>query len=335
MDGIDISNWQAGLDLGAVPCDFVIIKATEGSGYVDPTFTGFTERSLALGKLTGAYHYARGDDPVTEANQFINTVRPYVGRILLALDWESGGNTAWGNSDWIRRFVNHVHEVTGVWPLVYTQASALDQPPQDILDHCPLWVAQYADMNTTGYQPTPWNEGAYQCLIRQYSGTGRLPGWNGDLDLDKYYGTREQWESLTKGEDMPTAQEIADAVWNFNQNGTLMRDRVQGTDQGVQNLNKRLFGGADEFKWLTDRVYRIANLLFNRKDNAGTGMVDGQGHDVERTLYDRVAWIDKRVRELNEQSVGTPAKILDLNKRLDAIEAKLDQLLATKGASNE
>ena len=34
LNGIDISNWQAGIDLSVVPCDFVISKATEGSWYV-------------------------------------------------------------------------------------------------------------------------------------------------------------------------------------------------------------------------------------------------------------------------------------------------------------
>ena len=31
MNGIDISNWQKGIDLAAVPCDFVIAKATQGT----------------------------------------------------------------------------------------------------------------------------------------------------------------------------------------------------------------------------------------------------------------------------------------------------------------
>lgn len=34
LNGIDISNWQAGINLSAVPADFVIIKATEGTTYV-------------------------------------------------------------------------------------------------------------------------------------------------------------------------------------------------------------------------------------------------------------------------------------------------------------
>jgi len=36
MNGIDIASYQAGIDLASVPCDFAIIKATEGISYVNP-----------------------------------------------------------------------------------------------------------------------------------------------------------------------------------------------------------------------------------------------------------------------------------------------------------
>ena len=38
LNGIDISNWQSGINLAVVPCDFVVIKATEGTGYVNPDY---------------------------------------------------------------------------------------------------------------------------------------------------------------------------------------------------------------------------------------------------------------------------------------------------------
>lgn len=37
LNGIDISNWQAGIDLSVVPCDFVIAKATQGTSYISQT----------------------------------------------------------------------------------------------------------------------------------------------------------------------------------------------------------------------------------------------------------------------------------------------------------
>lgn len=46
MNGIDISSYQSGINLTVVPCDFVITKATEGTGYVNPDY----ERAYAQAK---------------------------------------------------------------------------------------------------------------------------------------------------------------------------------------------------------------------------------------------------------------------------------------------
>ena len=48
-------------------------------------------------------------------------------------------------------------------------------------------------MDQTGYQDAPCNEGAYSCAIRQYSSAGRLNGYNGNLDLNKFYGDKNAW----------------------------------------------------------------------------------------------------------------------------------------------
>ena len=37
LNGIDISNYQRGLDVRTIKADFVIVKASEGIGYEDPS----------------------------------------------------------------------------------------------------------------------------------------------------------------------------------------------------------------------------------------------------------------------------------------------------------
>nr|DAE89984.1 MAG TPA: hypothetical protein [Caudoviricetes sp.] len=34
LNGIDIASYQTGIDLSVVPCDFVIVKATEGTDVI-------------------------------------------------------------------------------------------------------------------------------------------------------------------------------------------------------------------------------------------------------------------------------------------------------------
>lgn len=59
-----------------------------------------------------------------------------------------------------------------------------------------LWVAQYPDHEQTGYQEHPWNEGAYNCLLRQYTSVGKLAGYAGSLDLNKAYISAASWNKL-------------------------------------------------------------------------------------------------------------------------------------------
>ena len=56
LNGIDISNWQSGINLAVVPCDFVVIKATEGTGYVNPDYERAYRQAKTAGKCLGIYY---------------------------------------------------------------------------------------------------------------------------------------------------------------------------------------------------------------------------------------------------------------------------------------
>lgn len=195
MNGIDISNWQNGINLDAVPYDFIIAKATQGKTYVSPDCARQVEQARARGKLFGVYHYIDGSGAIGEADFFIDNIKNWVGEGMLCLDWESNQNSAWGNEDYLRQVAQRVIDRTGIPPVIYVQQSRMAQvkPIADALN-CALWIAQYANMNATGYQDAPWNEGAYSCAIRQYSSCGRLSGYSGNLDLNKAYMDAAAWK---------------------------------------------------------------------------------------------------------------------------------------------
>lgn len=100
MDGIDISAWQDTIDITKVPCDFVIVKATEGTDYKNRYFAKHCDQAMKAGKLLGAFHYANGGDPHSEAEYFIAYSKKYVGKAILVLDWEG-------------RIIRSLAEVTG------------------------------------------------------------------------------------------------------------------------------------------------------------------------------------------------------------------------------
>lgn len=206
LNGIDISSYQSGIDLTVVPCDFVIIKATQGTGYVNPDCDRAYQQAKRAGKLRGTYHYVGGGNAVAEADYYVNNIKGYLRDGLLAIDWEAEQNSAWGNEAYLEQLVRRVIERTGVKPLIYSMASRYAQVAAVAkkLD-CGLWIAEYADMNPTGYQAHPWRECAYACAIRQYASTGRLNGWGGNLDLNIAYMTRDQWAKYVNPGGKPAA----------------------------------------------------------------------------------------------------------------------------------
>lgn len=206
MNGIDISNWQAGINLAAVPADFVIMKATQGTNYISPDCDRQYQQAKKAGRLLGVYHYVAGGNAIAEADYFVNNIKGYIGEAILVLDWEAEQNSAWGNEAYLEQVARRVIDHTGVKPLIYSMASRYAQvaPVAKKLD-CGLWIAEYADMNPTGYQAHPWREGAYACAIRQYASTGRLNGWGGNLDLNIAYMTRDQWAKYANPGGKPAA----------------------------------------------------------------------------------------------------------------------------------
>lgn len=206
MQGIDISYAQAGLDLSNVRCDFVIIRSSHGRA-VDPHCDGFYQQAKQLNRMLGVYHYVEGGDAIAEADFWVSSIQGYLRDGIICVDFEDGYNAAAQDFGYLDRFVGEVKAKTGIAPLIYGPAKDHAKLSGVADAHgCGLWIAQYADNSQTGYQDTPWNEGAYACAIRQYSSHGRLSGWGGDLDLDKAYMDADAWAKYVAASVMPRPQ---------------------------------------------------------------------------------------------------------------------------------
>lgn len=246
MNGIDISNWQKGIDLAAVPCDFVIAKATQGTGYTSADCVRQVEQAMSLGKKVGVYHYIGGQGAVSEMDFFIDSIKNWVGKVMIVLDWEQGENRAWGNLGYLEQCIARVKERTGIPPVVYASASVF---PWDLCrkHNCGAWVAQYADNNATGYQDSPWNEGKYGCMMRQYSSHGRLPGYGGNLDLNKFYGDPAAWDKYANpngaAQPQPAPQPQPDPQPTAPQGSTLeLADRLMRGEFGDGEARRAALG---------------------------------------------------------------------------------------------
>ena len=203
---VDVASHQAGIVTGALDCDAVICKATEGTGYVNPYCDEHYQSAKSTGKLLGVYHYASGGNPEGEAEFFINNVQGYLHEAILVLDWESGDNAAWGDSSWVARFCAHIVALTGINPMIYVQRSAANQCVG--LGDYGIWLAEYPDYAARGWGDyvEPNYSGDY--AMHQFTSSGAISGWSGPLDLSLFFGDENAWRAYAgaTGQSVPTPQ---------------------------------------------------------------------------------------------------------------------------------
>lgn len=206
MDGIDVSSWQTGIDISRVECDFVVTKATEGTSYVNPDCDRVYQQAKSLGKELGVYHYASGGDAVAEANYFVDNIKGYIGEAILVLDFE--GRAVNHGPAWAKTFLDTVYTRTGVKPLIYMSASVVSRYDWSSVraGDYGLWIAGYSKGNTIFYGYNSdiamnYNAGAWSDCVAmyQYTSSGRLSGYSGNLDMNVFYGDESAWNAYAGG----------------------------------------------------------------------------------------------------------------------------------------
>lgn len=189
LHGADVSHYQSGLDLRKSGLDFAIMKATEGTTFVDAHCDTFYQQAKSAGVLRGVYHFYRGN-PTAEADFFVDTIGGYVGDALLALDFEDEhySQDVAGAKAWLDR----VHSKTGVRPVIYMNHAFITGANWSSVESADygLWIARYA--SETG-SISPWKNLA----LWQYTSSGSVPGYSGNVDLDHFYGDAKAWAAYT------------------------------------------------------------------------------------------------------------------------------------------
>lgn len=200
LNGIDVSGWQKGINLSAVPADFVIIKATGGTSYVSSDCDRQYQQAKRAGKLVGVYHFANDDNRAssaeTEADFFVaNTLGYHDGATLLVLDFEAQALPL--GPGWALAFMRRVEQKTGIKPMLYLMGSEAAQPKWDpvVREDFGLWLAHWTVSGRTGYvkPPAPMVTRWPFAAIHQYSEQGRLPGYDDNLDLNIAHIDKAAW----------------------------------------------------------------------------------------------------------------------------------------------
>src|SRR5215472_12845265 len=174
----------------------VILKATQGTGFVDPTFPERVAEARSAGLLVGAYHFLDGSNPAEQAAHFL-TVAVSEGMVnWLALDWEPYPPSQ-ANAMQAATAAASVQAATGKWPVLYTIRSMLSTPNKT-LSNCPLWLAEYGTRPICPAGFAKWK--LWQHTDGQVgSAVVPVPGV-GPCDRSKFAGTVDQlrawWSAL-------------------------------------------------------------------------------------------------------------------------------------------
>lgn len=266
---IDISSHQSVEAAAMAGVDGVIVKTTQGTGYVNPKGDAQYQLAKKSGKLLGFYHYAGGGNPVAEANYFYENSKNYFKEAVPFLDWEQGENASWGDTNWCRKFVDRIHELTGVWCGIYIQASSVAQVA-NLANTCPLWIAGYPvnapnwNVPAFQYSTAPW--GTY--TLWQFTG--------GDLDRNVANVDAAGWKKIANPAGGTTPTPVPPKPTPVPP-ATSYSTGTKSLEQMATDTQNGLTGAGDARKKNLGGFYTGVQAIVNERSKTITGR---QCHDI-------------------------------------------------------
>ena len=190
--GIDVSAWQRSISWKAVQdagVEFGFVKATEGTGYVSPTYERQRAAARRPGIPVGAYHFARpdaDDGPLAEADHIVEVATPEAGDLLPVLDFEHTGLGPRELARWAKDWLKRVEKRIGQPPILYTFSAFWTSTVGNAVgfSRYPLWLANYG-VNDGKVHPVRRVGDWASVAVHQYTSKGRIPGYEGRLDLNR------------------------------------------------------------------------------------------------------------------------------------------------------
>src|SRR5262245_49260482 len=191
---VDLSPWDPADDYEAVMAAGivgVIYKATEGTGYTDPTYVSQQHAAKAAGLLWGAYHFADSSDVQKQIDNFMRFACPDPDE-LFCLDWEDNGGDTMSLDDvitWIDGVETRLGRPNQC--VVYGGNTIKENGNADpFLTQRRLWLCHYSSSPTLpdGYD-SAW---LWQYTDGEYGPSPHSVDGVGHCDINSYNGSAEQ-----------------------------------------------------------------------------------------------------------------------------------------------
>jgi GH25 family lysozyme M1 (1,4-beta-N-acetylmuramidase) len=196
--GIDVSQFQKEIDWGRVEksglVDFSIIRAGAGVTIQDPYFARNYAAVKSLGIPFGTYWflYPKTSSPEEEAEAYVKSVEAAGGwngwRPMSDIEQEGAGDLGVDQlTDWMHRHLTHLETLAGAKPVIYSNPSFLkERLRSNEFAEYELWISHYGVAHPT--IPAPWKA----ARLWQHTSCGSVPGIDGRVDLDVFFGTLDE-----------------------------------------------------------------------------------------------------------------------------------------------
>lgn len=198
IHGIDVSRYQGEIDWPQVRragVSFAYLKATEGGDVADPAFSDNWRGAARAGVPRGAYHYFYFCRPAEQqARWFIKHVPRDANALppVLDMEWNPHSRTCTKRPDGrvvraeARKFLSLLEAHYGQRPVVYTTVDFYRETGIGRLHGTEFWLRSVAGHPRQVYPGAFWR-------LWQYTGTGVVPGIQGDVDLNVFHDSPESW----------------------------------------------------------------------------------------------------------------------------------------------
>lgn len=178
---LDLSNNNGPVDMAAIAragIAGVLLKLTEGTGFVDPLFAENWAAAGACALFRGAYHFAHlQEDAAAQAAYFAAHLPPLAAGDAAALDAEYPLTMNGDLSPWALAWLQRVEGALGFPPLLYSFTDFINRHLQAAqLARYPLWLASWGTFCPPSIGPWP------SVALWQASDSATCVGVNGPVD---------------------------------------------------------------------------------------------------------------------------------------------------------
>ena len=188
FSGIDVSVYQGDIDFEQVKnsgIEVVYIRAGYGFSVTDPKFEENYTNATKAGLKCGAYYFVTArntEQAYLQATRFAELISGKTFAARPAMDFEEFGSLGKNGINIVGlAFMQKLRELTGIVPILYTDAYNASETWDWNFAQFPLWVADYS-----AEEPYVTSNIWQSYAGFQYSDRGEIPGIYGNVDLDRF-----------------------------------------------------------------------------------------------------------------------------------------------------